>query len=193
MKTRHALLPVGLMLAATFLIGAGPERQSPSLFNTPEINARGRALTEAATIQLQDARKALASGNLNETEIVLGGMVTAEAGSAGWHRGMAAQIVHLATTSTSQEGRSSRLALLKRAELHLLEAIRKAKTPRLQAAAQVVLGALYERHLAYPDKAREAYEAAERLAPDFLPATESAQRLRRTQAYFEKLRSAKAQ
>lgn len=190
MKISRLLRYAGLTLvAAAFAVGA-PERKPPSEFNTPEINARGRLLEETARAQLQEARAALASGNLQETEVVLGGMVKGEPGSAGWHRGMAGQLIHLATTTPRTAGELGRQTLLQRAESHLAEAYKKARTPLQQAAAQVALGALYERHLADPAKAREAYEAAARLAPDSQPATESAERLRRTEAYYQKQRSA---
>lgn len=191
MKLRPILPLLGLALAtASPSFAAGPDKTSPALFDTPAINARGRALQEADAPQLAAARSALASGNLDETEILLGGIVRAEPGSAGWHRGMAGQLVQLATATRKAESGTARAALLRKAELHLTEAYRKSQTPRQQAAVQVALGALYERQLADPAKAREAYDKAARLAPDFPPATESSERLRRADAYYRKQRSA---
>ena len=193
MKSSRSLRYAGLTLVAAALAVGAPERKPPSEFNTPEINARGRALEETARAQLQQARASLASGNLQEAEIVLGGMVKGEPGSAGWHRGMAGQLIHLTATTRTLERPDARQTLLSRAESHLLEASRKAEAPLQQAAAQVMLGSLYERHVGDLGKAREAYERAANLAPQFPPATENAERLRRVEARYQKQRSAPGQ
>ncbi|MBE7536957.1 MAG: hypothetical protein HS122_00920 [Opitutaceae bacterium] len=192
MKLRAALSSACLVLAATLSLFAAPPEKSPALLDTPEINARGRALQEADMPQLQAARSALSSGDITETEIALGGLVKSLPGSAGWHRGMAGELVQLAETSAKPDGRISPRTLFQKAELHLLEAFKKAQTPLQKAGVQIALGALYERRLADRTKAREAYEAAARLAPEFPAATENADRLRRTEAYYQKVRSAKS-
>lgn len=193
MKLSRLLRYAGLTLVAAALAVGAPERKPPSEFNTPEINARGRLLEETARAQLQEARAALASGNLQETEVVLGSMVKGEPRSAGWHRGMAGQLIHLATTTRTLERVETRQALLSKAESHLQEAFRKAEAPLQQAAAHVMLGSLYERHLGDLGKAREAYEQAAKLAPQFPPATENAERLRRAEAHYQKQRLVKGQ